>query len=641
MPPNDPNKLNKLEDLKSKLFSKNYQTHVEHRDGFSPRNQKEVMDSWEDVEGPESQKGFLMKTSMFKKFFIFSVAFFILAVLYAGYIFLAGNNTVSNDNIDISVIGNNFTAGGEELQLIVGITNKNSSPLDLVDLVVEYPKGGSGDTAGETERMRQSLGTIPAGAVRNENLKLILFGEQGSIRPIKIILEYRVAGSNAIFVKEKTYDVSINSTPVNLSIEAPQSVSPNQNINFTVKTSLNATKPTENMLVRVDYPLGFQFIKATPAPSYGNNVWNLGDLAPGAEKEIAVSGKMIDVFEGEEKTFNISSGSQSPINKSVIGVVFNSIKHTLAVQKPFIEASLVINGQEQKEYAVDAKTPLNVEIKYANNLNTKVDDLKIHAKISGNAFNRTSIRAQQGYYDSSKDLITWDKTYNRNLKEVNPGDADSVSFSVAPLSLLSTSGDILSQPTINIEVNIEGNQAIEGVELNQIQNSSSAVVRIISDVGFTAKALYYSGPFTNSGPIPPKAEQETTYTISWTLSNTANSISQAEVNATLPPWVSFAGAISPSGEDLTYNASTRSVLWRADRIPKGAGTTGPARSASFKVILKPSVSQVGSMPVLINSAVLTGHDDFANVNVRVTKDSLNTRLESDTGFPQNGSSVIQ
>ena len=43
----DRNKLNRLEELKGKLFSKNYQAKIEHRDSFSHLNRREVLDSWE------------------------------------------------------------------------------------------------------------------------------------------------------------------------------------------------------------------------------------------------------------------------------------------------------------------------------------------------------------------------------------------------------------------------------------------------------------------------------------------------------------------------------------------------------------------------------------------------------------------
>ncbi|MBI3888427.1 hypothetical protein HY311_01390 [Candidatus Nomurabacteria bacterium] len=636
MPLDDRNKLNRLEELKERLFSSNYKTKIEHRDEYSRLRRDEVSDSWGDKQKPEpdTEDNFFMKTSRFKKFFIFSIVFFGLTCLYAAYVFFAGGNTVSNNNIDISILGNNFTAGGEELPLIVGITNKNSSPLELADLIMEYPKGTSADLSTDTQTSRTSLGVIPAGAVRNENLKVTLFGEQGSVRPIKFTLEYRVAGSNAIFVKEKDYQVNISSTPINLSVDGPLTISPNQNITLNIKETLNATKPAPKILMKLIYPVGFQFISAVPAPSSGNNVWNLGDLAPGSEHDISISGKMVDVFDGEQKTFNISTGTQSDSDKSSIAVVFNSAMQTITVKKPFVEANIYINGISSSTYATDSKTPVDIEIRYVNNLDTTVNDLQIQAKVSGNALNRQSITAQRGFYDSGTDTITWDKNYQNQFKEVNPGDSGSVSFSVSPLSLFSAAGGVLSSPLINVGVNVSGSS------VGQLTNSASAVIRVISDVGFSAKALYYSGPFTNTGPIPAKVGKKTSYTIVWNLSNTANSISKAQVNSTLPPWIDFVGAISPPGENLTYNASTREIVWNADRIQRGAGITGAAKTVSFQVSFTPSLSQVGTAPTIINDAVLTGHDDFANVDVRVNKAGLTTKLDGDPQFPAGAGGVV-
>ena len=643
MPLDDRNKLNRLEELKGKLFSKNYQTKIEHRDVFSRLPQRDVMDSWNTSEKniyKNSSENFFMKTSFFKSFFIFSLVIFVLALGYAGYIFFIGGNTVSNDNIDISIIGNNFAAGGQELPLVVGITNKNNSALELADLLMEYPNGSATDSSSNTQNFRESIGTIPAGAVVNENLAPILFGEQGSVRTIKISLEYRVAASNAVFVKDKTYDVTINSTPINLSVDAPSTANSNQNITLNVKATLNSTNPASQILVKADYPIGFQFTSSVPAPSYGNNVWNLGDLAPGSEHDVAITGKIINAADGEQKVFNITSGSQSDTDKSAIDVVFNSIQQTITVQKPFVEADLSINGVSQNEYAIDTKTPIHAQVTYTNNLATKVDNVQIQAKISGNAFDRSTIIAGQGFYDSSKNTITWDKNSVNQLAELNPGDTGTLDFSLSPLSLFSASGGILSSPNINIEIDVSGEQPDSGFANNQINNSSSATINIISDVGLSDEALYYSGPFTNTGPIPPKAETATTYTIVWTLSNTANSISNVQVTSILPSWVDFVGSFLPAEEDLTYNSTTRQIVWNADRIEAGAGITGSARTISFQVSLNPSLSQVGTSPILINDAILTGHDDFANVDVKVDKASLDTNLGSDPSFPDGGDTVV-
>ena len=646
MSENDRDKLNRIEELKGKLFSKNYQIKAEHRDKFTHREDTKVPDSWqtEEEEIVDYGEKFFMKTSIFKNFLIFSVGFFVLALLYASYVLFAGSNTVSNDNIDILISGNSFTAGSEELSMIVGIANKNNLPLDLVDLIVEYPKNpstGGDDSSLGTERFRESLGTIPAGALRNENIKVVLFGEQGTVIPVKVSMEYRVEGSNAIFVKEKIHDVVINSTPLNILVDAPDTVSPNQDITLKVKVSLNATKPAPKMLLRIEYPVGFQFTSSTPSPSLSNNVWTLGDLAPGSEHNITITGRMLDVFDGEEKTFRVSGGSQSSGEKSAIDVVFNSMIHTVLVKKPFIETRFLVNGIYQREYAVNATSLINGEIEWTNNLDTKVNDLEIRAKISGNAVNRKTINPQQGFYNSSEDVITWDRNSRSKFREIDPGESGSVIFSVSPLSLFSADRGLLSDPSINIEISISGKQSLEGYATSELNGSESSKIKIISDVSFTPKALYYSGPFTNSGPIPPEVEKETTYTITWTLSNTANNISKASLRSTIPSWVRFVGPISPSSENLVYNASTREITWNIGRIPKGTSITQAGKSVSFQIAFKPSLSQVGTTPVILNESVLTGHDDFANVDVKVTKTSLRTTLDNNPPFPGGGGIVVE
>ena len=635
----DQEKPNRLEEIKSRLFSRNYKTEIEHRDIFIRPGRADVPGAWQENEATQNMENFFMKTSLFKKFFAFAVAFFLLAVVYAGYSFLGGGNTVSNDNIDISIIGNTFAAGGEELNLQAQIVNRNNSSLDLADLIVEYPRGSGEGEGEETERFRESLGTIPAGAIRNENIQVVLFGQTGSSRRIKISLEYRVDGSNAIFVKEKFYDVSISSTPVDLSVDAPGEVSPNQSVVFNIKINLNSAASASNILLKFNYPPGFQFEKSVPAPSFGNNVWNLGDLKPGVERGISVTGRMIDVFDGEEKTFHLAVGSQSTEDKAVIGVIFNSFSHTIAIRKPFVATELIVNGSAGREYAVDTKTPIRGEIRWLNNLDTKINNLEIRLKLSGNALDRRSVEVEDGRYDSLNDVIIWDKNYQSELQEVDPGGGGSVSFSLSSLPLLS-SGEVVRDPLIRLEASVAGEQALAD-EMKSVNNSDTKTVRIISDIGFASKALHFSGPFQDTGPVPPRVEQETTYTIVWTLTNTANSISKTRVVSTLPPWARFLGPVSPAAENLTYNSGAKEIVWEVGNLNRGAGILGPGREVAFQVAIIPSLSQVGTAPTILNDAALTGHDDFANVNIRVNKSSLNTRLSNDPLFPPSGDRVVE
>jgi len=642
----DGDKLNRIEELKNKLFNKNYQTKIEYHNSFPHFQKRDVMDVWGKKEDAElvSKEKFLMKTSIFKKFFIFSIIFFILASGYASFIFFFKGNIVSNDNIGISVLSNAFTAGGEDYSLLLEIVNKNSSPLELVDLIIEYPKGSQGSQNNfvqENEYYRKTLGTIPAGGIKNENTKFVIFGEQGSIRQIKISLEYRVEGSNAIFVKEKLFEVSISSTPINLSVNAPLTANSNQDYTFDIKAALNATKSVSNILLKIDYPLGFQFVKATPEPSVGNNIWNLGDLASGAERSISITGQMIDVFDGEEKVFRVWTGSQSTSDKSSIEIIFNSLEHVVMIQKPSINATLLINGISEREYAVDTKTAIQGQIQWINNLETNINDLEITAKISGNAVNRNTITTEQGFYNSLEDLIIWDKNSISKFKEIGPGDTGVVSFSLSSLPLFSSLGGLLLSPSINIDVSITGKQSKNNNIITELSSKKSKIIRIISDIGLSSKAFYYFGSFKNTGPIPPKVEQKTTYTVIWSLSNTANNISKAQIRSSIPAWVRFVGTFSPVAEDLTYDSLTREIIWNVGSILKGTGISEAKREVSFQIEFTPSLSQIGTAPIILNDTTLTGYDDFALVNIKVNKTSLDTKLLSDSPPSPNGGRVVE
>jgi hypothetical protein len=252
-----------------------------------------------------------------------------------------------------------------------------------------------------------------------------------------------------------------------------------------------------------------------------------------------------------------------------------------------------------------------------------------------------TIRVTGGFYDSSSDTLIWDKNYQSGFAEVSPGRSGSVSFSVSPVSLFSSNSGVLSAPVINIDVSISGKQSMSGYSTEVINSTDKGIVRVISDVGFAAKALYYSGPFANTGPIPPSVEKKTTYTVAWSLSNSANDVGGAVVRSTLPPWVNYTGLVSPASEDVSYNPSTKEIVWNIGKIKKGTGISQGSREVFFQISFSPSLSQVGDIVTLINDAVLTGHDDFANVNVRVVRPQLSSALNSDSSFPPAGGVIVE
>ena len=84
-------------------------------------------------------------------FFIGAVAFFIYF-----FTFGSGGSGASNSNIDIVVTGPPTIAGGQVTELQISITNKNSVPLSLAGLTVNYPAGTRSPTDFTTPQTKLS-----------------------------------------------------------------------------------------------------------------------------------------------------------------------------------------------------------------------------------------------------------------------------------------------------------------------------------------------------------------------------------------------------------------------------------------------------------------------------------------------------
>ena len=572
-----------------------------------------------------------MKPSFFKKIFIYSLIVLLGSLVFAGYKLFGGPATVSNDNIDIVVLGNSFAEGGEELSLQIEITNRNSVPLELADLLVEYPKGGATVSGSDIVRLpRINIGTIDSGRTHGENIKVVLFGEQGSIKDVKVSLEYRIQGSSAIFVKDINFPVTINSAPVTLSIDAPTESASNQDITLVMKVASSAEKSAENMLMRVEYPSGFRFSDSTPAPASLDNVWELGDISPVMEKTVTIKGSL-NGQDGEERAFRVYVGEASADNLTSLGVTYTSLSHIILIKKPFLETELFINGSNSEDVIVSGGKDIEFEINWKNNLPTRVTDLEMTAKITGNAYDENSLTLGSGFYDSLNNKIIWDKSTTNGFVAVEPGDSGTVSFDLSSVPLYS-GNTLLESPSIIVEISIKGKQPSLGGLVTEVTNFQKRTVKVATDLQVAGKALYFQGPFVNTGPMPPRAEQETTYTITWSVTNSSSDVTGAEAKAVLPTYVKYAGATYPASENIIYDDTTRTVTWKLGNVLSGTGLTKTIREGSFKIALTPSTSQIDTTPQIILETVLTGTDSFTDTIIRSSRSALTTALYNDNNF---------
>lgn len=630
------NDKNSIEDIKKRLYSRNLKNDINIKKGSLHDSLSGVNDDWGREDNGSKiteimrKKG--IKTPTFSKLLTFATLFFVASVVFAGYMFFAGSNMVSPDNINIKIAGPAFIEGGEELALKVTVENKNSTSLELADMIIEYPKGSvSPNGTTENSRMRKSLGSIAPGRKSEDIVRLMLFGEEGSDKNIKFTLEYRIAGSNAIFVKEEMYTVKISSAPINLKVEAPSDVGSNQELAMNIKLDSNSSQDVKDLLLQVDYPPGFDFASSEPKPTYGNNVWVVGDMKTGDSKQISIKG-LVNAEDSEDRTFRIYTGSRSQSDEKSIQTVYNSIFQTIKIKKPSLETRVSLNNDLSTTISSQGEKAVRGEIVWKNNSPAKIDDGEISIKVTGNTLNKYSVVAEHGFYNSASDTIVWNKNTYGDFGSIEPGESGSLSFDFSSLPLVSENGTITTSPKIDLDITVKWRGFASDGSQGEFTSVSKKTVRILTDLQITPRALYYSGPFQNSGPLPPKAEKETTYTIVWTVTNSSNPISSGVVRATLPSYVNWIGKVSPDGESVTYNESTREIVWTAGEIKSGTGLSTRPKEVAFQVKLTPSLSQINKTPMLLSETAISGFDQFTKNDIKVVRPGLTTLLSTDSNF---------
>ncbi|MFA5841467.1 MAG: hypothetical protein WC835_00695 [Candidatus Paceibacterota bacterium] len=645
---NRKNGSDSIEELKKRLYARGSMGRRSLRKGGLEEHEEDIGSEWKkdaliysnESDEPTEEK---IRMGTFKKFFIASSIFFMMALAYAAYQFLGGGNIVSAKNINITVFGPSFASGGDEISLQVSVENRNNVPLEFAEILIEYPRGAASANASSTldlVRKQITLKKIPAGGTHQEVVKVVLYGEEGGQQNIKFTLEYRTQGSNAIFQKESIYPVKISSAPINLFLDSPKEVNSGQNLSLRIKVSSNAPKDVADVLLGVDYPPGFLFKTSDPAPTYGNNVWRLGDFHTGSDRAISITG-VLSGENGEDRTFRLLTGSASVDDEKTIGVIYNSVFQTISIKRAFLDAVVYLNGDsaQKQNMAVPSGREVVGSLVWRNNLPTRITNAEISLKFSGNAIDRSTISSQNGFYNSSEGTLVWNMNNYGNFQVIEPGETGQFPFYFRPLPLYSSQNGMLNEPQVVIETTVKGNVNTSNAGGGDVSVTTSNVAKVLSDLQVLSRAAYFSGSLNNTGPIPPVAEKETTYTVSWSVMNSANDVTGASITTVLPLYVGWANQVSSANEDVSYDVTSRKVTWRLGTVSSGTGYGSVAREVSFQVRLTPSIQHVGNWVNLTGDTVLSGVDSFAKESIESVKNPLTTILSNDSGF-RTGDEIV-
>jgi hypothetical protein len=303
---------------------------------------------------------------------------------------------------------------------------------------------------------------------------------------------------------------------------------------------------------------------------------------------------------------------------------------TVTITAPFINTTLALNGDTSANVVVTPGSRQSVTISYANTLATSVTNATVAISLSGSAIDYNSIQTTSGFYRSTDHTIIFSRDTDSSLAVLAPGASGigAFTFSTLPASALTAA------PTLTLTISVSGTRVGQTNVPELVSASATKTVKVATTVALRAFSRHSSGPLSNSGPIPPKANQATTYSIVLNAQDGASAIAGGTVTTILPSYVSYTNLTSGTGT-FSYDSGSRTVTWSTGDLMQGASAQGV-----FQVSLTPSTSQKGTAPELTGPVSFSGYDRFAGVQISATAVSVTTETKADPGYV-SANSVVQ
>lgn len=577
---------------------------------------------------PVKKKKRFRLTARHKKFIrsivIVVVSLFLLVSLI---VIWRGLTSFNQDKIKFVIQGPERMASGEETVYRVVYENKTRTALQDVKLIFRYPPGSLPSTLESID-----LADLPGKESNTVALPVKLFGAEGETKKATAELSYRPSNLSSRFSHQAEFVTEIISVPVSLSLSIPDMLAHGQSFDISMRVINETTALINDIHLELNYPAGFVMQSADPEPERGDNVWTIESLTAYEEKEIKLQG-VIQGSEGEVKTFRAELGI---VEEGEVVPYLERTESTRLSLSPLL-VSQTINGET--EYVAQAGETLTYKITFKNTTNAGIRDAVLTSQLTGAVLDWTTLKTDDGSFSGQDNTITWKAGNLSALGYLDPYEEGTVSFDIELKGDLPVYQYSDKNFTIRNVVVIDALEVPPGLEHIDIRGEDESITKVASQLTLQAQGYYYDNTIPNSGPIPPRVNQTTTYTIKWRLVNYANDLENVEVECYLPPQVEWLNNFRPSDEDLQYYPQTGRLAWRIDRLPAATGVLLPVKEVSFQVGLVPNITQVGDVVQLMGQSMVDAYDTFTQTSLTAVDDIVDTA--SDPALDWKGGQVVE
>ncbi|MEK7189456.1 MAG: hypothetical protein AAB666_00550 [Patescibacteria group bacterium] len=567
--------------------------------------------------------------------FLFGLLFFfafLAGVSWAGFFVFGSGQKFSEDKIEIKINGPEEAQSGENVTYRLVIRNRQRTPLANTSLEVRYPDNfqiaSVNPTSDDKESRRWDFGAINEDEEKTIEISGALFGAPPMDLTLRTFLSYRPANFNADFQKVSNFITHLASVPVEVSITGPDAVGPGEEAIYAVSVLNKAEEPMKNLELSLKLPTNLKINSFEPAPTQGQTVWKLAELAPQASSTIKI--KSIFTAGATEAAPTLSA----ILNLRADGQLFQqaSAEKITNLTQSALSLTMAANGSVEKQ-SVNFGDKISFLISFENSGTVSLKNLTLRAMLdipydsAKSILNWTALEdkangAVQGEQRSAtvrRGIITWTKAQIPALAELKPKAKGTVEF-VIPIK---------AKNEINLAKLAESkiiaySEALFGAakpgESSSLQSNNLSLV-LNTDLNLSAQVI-----LKEKKNLPPqigkKFDSENIYTVTWVLANTLHEVTDLKLSTTLPENVDWKNVTSLSAGDIAYDPTTKQVVWQLNRLPLSV----PSTTISFDVGVKFSSDDKSKSETIIEKISVEAKDKVTGEGVLLWKDAVSVGL---------------
>lgn len=620
-----------LEDIQKKIYKKDNQAELDkervHNTPYSVYGKHDNPMPADFKQFEESEKSFLQIHKKQLTLYTILLIGLVGIGLSIGFFYQANQQRFSDQRVRLEITGSSQVLAGEEVEYTLKYINDNQVSLKNSKITVEIPNAlidSSLDILGQnkSEIREYELPELTPMSKGEIIIKGRLIGELGSIHTIKATLNYMPTILTSSFDSKTEFATTIADSPVIVDIQAPlQSVS-GDILNYVISVNNRGDNDLNNLELQLEYPDTFAFSSATVAAT-GNskNIFTIPNLKSKSSYELTVIGNL----GGNQQEIKIIKAKIGESRQGAFTLYASSQKST-TLGSPYVNLA-----QKVTPTIAVAGDSLNYTVTFRNNTNVRIGEGFLKVQLDSKLLDLTGLRIRGAEFEPSTSTIIWRANAIPQLKTFAPNEQGEVSFSIPIKKTIPIETFQDTNYVIKTNVTFESNEIPTALGVNKIIQGNSSEVKLATKLIPKVTMAYVSrdSSIINTGPIPLRLAQTTTFTVSLEIENLINDVSGVSFRTSLPENVFWTGKKVVSNGDITYNERTKEIIWNVDKVPANTGLLRPLYRAVFQIGITPTINQLGGEPRLLNGISYTGKDDFTGIDL-----SGNLSVSSVSDAPQ-------